>query len=113
MTMPPAGPGQVLSALADPTRHQVLQALASRGEATATELTVGFPVSRQAIAKHLAVLEAAGLVTRNRTGREVRYRACPDPLAATATWMASLAAAWERRLRAIKQAAEAPTNSDL
>ncbi len=107
MTTAPAGAGQVLSALADPTRRQVLQALASRGEATATELTTAFPVSRQAIVKHLAVLEAAGLVTRNRAGREVRYSPCPGPLTATATWMASLAATWKRRLQAIKQAAEA------
>ena len=108
MTTASCDAGPVLSALADPTRRQVLQALASCGEATATELTSAFPVSRQAIVKHLAVLEAAGLITRHRAGREVRYSPRPGPLTATAAWMTSLAATWERRLQAIKQAAEAP-----
>src|SRR5205807_351806 len=63
----------VLVALADPTRRQLLDLLAAYGEATATTLAERLPVSRQAIVKHLAVLDAAGLVTGGRVGREVRY----------------------------------------
>jgi DNA-binding transcriptional ArsR family regulator len=97
----------VLVALADPTRRQVLELLAAQGEATATTLAERLPVSRQAVVKHLAVLDAAGLVSGGRVGREVRYAVRPAALDATARWMASLAADWDRRLANIKRAAEA------
>ncbi|ANS70291.1 hypothetical protein SLINC_8067 [Streptomyces lincolnensis] len=97
----------VLGALADPTRRQLLDLLAARGEATATTLAGQLPVSRQAVVKHLAVLDAAGLVTGGRVGREVRYAVRPAALDATARWMASLAADWDRRLATIKRVAEA------
>ncbi|MFJ3088255.1 metalloregulator ArsR/SmtB family transcription factor [Streptomyces sp. NPDC086838] len=97
----------VLSALADPTRRQLLDMLAARGEATATTLAERLPVSRQAVVKHLAVLETAGLVSGGRVGREVRYAVRPAALDATARWMASLAAFWDRRLENIKRVAEA------
>ncbi|MFD3502310.1 ArsR/SmtB family transcription factor [Streptomyces sp. NPDC058676] len=97
----------VLAALADPTRRQLLDLLAARGEATATTLAEPLPVSRQAVVKHLAVLDAAGLVSGSRVGREVRYAVRPAALDATARWMASLAADWDRRLANIKRVAEA------
>ncbi|MFB7334760.1 ArsR/SmtB family transcription factor [Streptomyces adustus] len=97
----------VLAALADPTRRRLLELLAARGQASATSLAEHLPVSRQAVVKHLAVLDAAGLVRGGRAGREVRYAVRPDALDATARWMASLAADWDRRLAAIKDAAEA------
>ncbi|MEU5190128.1 metalloregulator ArsR/SmtB family transcription factor [Streptomyces klenkii] len=97
----------VLAALADPTRRQLLELLAAKGEATATTLAQHLPVSRQAVVKHLAVLDAAGLVTSGRIGREVRYTVRPAALDATAQWMASLAADWDRRLARIKRIAEA------
>ncbi|OKJ78246.1 ArsR/SmtB family transcription factor [Streptomyces sp. CB02460] len=97
----------VLAALADPTRRRLLDLLATRGEATATTLAGPLPVSRQAVVKHLAVLEAAGLVSGGRVGREVRYAVRPAALDATARWMASLAASWDRRLDRIKRVAEA------
>ncbi|MET8289153.1 ArsR/SmtB family transcription factor [Streptomyces sp. NPDC048448] len=96
----------VLVALADPTRRQLLELLAARGEATATTLAEGLPVSRQAVVKHLSVLDAAGLVTGGRVGREVRYAVRPAALSATARWMATLAADWDRRLANIKHIAE-------
>ena len=96
----------VLAALADPTRRRLLDALAARGEATATMLATDLPVSRQAVAKHLAVLDAAGLVSSGRAGREVRYWVRSERLDATARWMASLAAEWDRRLATIKRLAE-------
>ena len=99
-------PGEVLVALADPTRRRLLAELAARGTATGTELAEELPVSRQAVVKHLAVLSRAGLVAGQREGREVRYLARPEGLAATARWMAELAAEWDQRLRDIKRIAE-------
>jgi DNA-binding transcriptional ArsR family regulator len=100
-------PGEVLAAMADPTRRRLLEELATRGEATATALAGGLPISRQAVVKHLGVLSRAGLVSARRRGREVRYLAYPDSVAATARWMAGLAADWDRRLASIKTIAEA------
>ncbi|GAA2664523.1 metalloregulator ArsR/SmtB family transcription factor [Streptomyces vastus] len=96
----------VLGALADPTRRQLLDQLAARGEATATTLAAQLPVSRQAVVKHLAVLDAAGLVSGSRVGREMRYMVRPAALDATARWMATLAADWDSRLATIKRVAE-------
>ncbi|MEU4171118.1 metalloregulator ArsR/SmtB family transcription factor [Streptomyces sp. NPDC026665] len=96
----------VLAALADPTRRHLLDLLAARGEVTATKLAEEVPVSRQAVVKHLAVLDAAGLVTGSRVGREVRYAVRPAALNATARWMAALAADWDRRLAHVKHVAE-------
>ncbi|GAA3997585.1 metalloregulator ArsR/SmtB family transcription factor [Streptomyces sp. NBC_01352] len=111
MTDERAGAGEavdnVLAALADPTRRRLLDLLAARGEATATTLAEPLPVSRQAVVKHLAVLDAAGLVSGSRVGREMRYAVRPAALDATARWMASLAADWDRRLANIKRVAEA------
>ncbi|WP_406340384.1 ArsR/SmtB family transcription factor [Streptomyces sp. NBC_00648] len=97
----------VLGALADPTRRQLLDLLAAQGEATATTLAERLPVSRQAVVKHLAVLDAAGLVSGGRVGREVRYAVRPAALDTTARWMAALATEWDRRLANIKRVAEA------
>ncbi|MEU3459225.1 metalloregulator ArsR/SmtB family transcription factor [Streptomyces sp. NPDC006733] len=97
----------VLVALADPTRRRLLQLLAARGEATATTLAGQLPVSRQAVVKHLALLDAAGLVAGGRVGREMRYTVRPAALDATARWMAALATDWDRQLANIKRAAEA------
>jgi DNA-binding transcriptional ArsR family regulator len=99
--------GDVLTALADPTRRQVLDLVAARGEVTATTLAEQLPISRQAVVKHLAVLDAAGLVSGSRVGREVRYAVRPAALDATARWMSGLAADWDRRLANIKRIAEA------
>ena len=98
---------RVLAALADPTRRQLLDLLAAKGEATATTLAEGLPVSRQAVVKHLAVLDAAGLVSGGRVGREVRYAVRPLALGVAARWMAALAVDWDRRLANIKRVAEA------
>lgn len=97
---------EVFSALADPTRRRILDALAAHGEATATVLAAELPVSRQAIVKHLGVLDRAGLVAGHREGREARYRVIPERLGVTARWMDGVAAAWDSRLSAIKRLAE-------
>lgn len=101
-----AEPGEILSALADATRRQLLAQLATGGPATATALAEQLPITRQAVVKHLAVLSRAGLVAGRREGREVRYVARPQGLATTARWMAGLAAEWDSRLRDIKRIAE-------
>ena len=97
----------VLTALADPTRRQLLDLLAAHGEVTATALAEELPVTRQAVVKHLAVLDAAGLVASSRVGREVRYSVRPEALSATARWMDAVAAEWDRRLANLKRIAEA------
>ncbi|MEU0936337.1 metalloregulator ArsR/SmtB family transcription factor [Embleya sp. NPDC005971] len=104
---PAEGVDNVLTALADPTRRRLLDVLAAQGDATATTLADGLPISRQAVVKHLAVLDAAGLVSGARVGREVRYVVRPAALDTTARWMSTLAADWDRRLATIKRLAEA------
>jgi DNA-binding transcriptional ArsR family regulator len=91
----------VLSALADPTRRALLERLAASGAASATELARSFPVSRQALARHLSTLDAAGLVERERRGREARYSVNAAPLTEVLAWMAGVGAAWDRRLTAL------------
>jgi DNA-binding transcriptional ArsR family regulator len=88
----------LFSALSDPTRRRVMVSLSRKEDATATGLAEEIPVSRQAIAKHLAALEEAGLVTGERIGRERRYRLTPAPLADAVSWIASVGAEWDERL---------------
>ena len=90
--------GAVFDALADPTRRSVLRAVAERGPLTATALATTLPVSRQAIAKHLAVLHAAGLVAPERAGRELRFAATPGPMLEAGRWLDHTGAAWDGRL---------------
>ena len=98
--------GDLFAALADPTRRQVLDLLAARGEGSASGLAAAMPVSRPAVIKHLAVLDRAGLVESRRRGREVVYSVRPEPLESAARWMASVAADWDARLAALKRLAE-------
>jgi DNA-binding transcriptional ArsR family regulator len=90
--------GRVFDALADPNRRYVVEALAERETATATELASELPVTRQAVAKHLAALNEAGLVESRREGRETLYELTPGPLAAAMDWIASVGAEWDSRL---------------
>jgi DNA-binding transcriptional ArsR family regulator len=95
--------GRVFDALADANRRYVLQALAERETATATELAAELPVSRQAVSQHLAALNEAGLVESRREGRETRYELTPAPLGAAMDWMAGVGAEWDSRLTALRQ----------
>jgi DNA-binding transcriptional ArsR family regulator len=94
-----------MAALADETRWAILVAL-GEGPASASALAGTFPVSRQAIAKHLAVLEGAGLVAPIRVGREVRYEALGSRLRETASFLERIGRDWEIRLSTIKTIAE-------
>jgi ArsR family transcriptional regulator, cadmium/lead-responsive transcriptional repressor len=100
-------PDALWAAVADPTRRRLLDLLLARGEATATSLALELPVSRQAVAKHLAVLDRNGLVDATREGREVRYTVRPERLDEARRRMAEVAAEWETRLASIKRLAEA------
>ena len=95
----------VLAALADPTRWQVLTLLAQQGEGTATSVAAELPVSRPAVVKHIGVLERAGLVEGRRQGREMRWAVRPQRLDEAARWMAGVAFEWDTRLAAMKRMA--------
>ena len=93
--------GAVFGALSDPTRRALLAAVARRPEVTATELAAQLPISRQAVLKHLTALAQAGLLDRERSGREVRYRVTPEPLSEAVSWMADVGGQWDSRLAAL------------
>jgi len=102
MNLTPQDPaGAVFGALSDRTRRALLAAVASRPQATATELAAQLPISRQAVVKHLTALAHAGLLDRQRSGREVRYRVTPAPLSAAVSWMAEVGGQWDARLAAL------------
>jgi DNA-binding transcriptional ArsR family regulator len=96
-------PHEVFAALADPTRLDVLTRLARGGPSTATELSSSMPISRQAVAKHLAALGAAGLVERHPSGREVRYSFDPGPLGELVRWAEGVGEVWDRRLERLSR----------
>jgi DNA-binding transcriptional ArsR family regulator len=93
----------IFAALADPTRRQILARVADEGPVTPTRLAADLPISRQAVAKHLAVLDAAGLVAGTRSGREVHYRATPQHLEDARAWLADVGEQWDRRLTALRR----------
>lgn len=95
----------VFGALADPTRRTLLRTISDQ-PATATELANGLPISRQAVVKHLTALADAGLLERERAGREVRYRVTPEPLSDAVSWIARVGAQWDERLSALAQVFE-------
>jgi predicted transcriptional regulator len=95
------------SAIGDPTRRRLVDLLLVEGEATATTLSDHLPVTRQAVAKHLGVLDRVGLVQGTPVGRERRYRVDPAQLARAVAQLAAVEASWDGRLRRIKEIAEA------
>ena len=95
------GVGAVFGALADPSRRYLVERLAHLGSATPTELAAELPMTRQAVAKHLATLEQAGLVHGAREGRRTVYRADPAPLQDATAWIARVGTEWDARLAAL------------
>jgi DNA-binding transcriptional ArsR family regulator len=94
---------QVFVALADPTRRAILAALAAKGPATATDLAGRLPITRQAIAKHLALLAEASLVTAEPgERRRVRYRLHSAPMQVAQQFLAALARDWDGPLEALR-----------
>ena len=95
------------SAIGDPTRRRILDLLLVDGDGTATTLSEQLPVTRQAVAKHLGVLDRVALVRATPAGREKRYRVDDAQLTRAAAQLASVGSAWDARLQRIKQIAEA------
>ncbi len=98
---------ELWSAVGDPTRRRMLDLLLTDGGGTATRLSRQLPVTRQAVAKHLSVLDRAGLVHATPSGRERRYEVDQAQLARAVAQLSSVGATWDARLRRIKRIAEA------
>src|ERR1700736_711111 len=94
-------------AIAEPSRRRVLDLLVQQGEASASWLAGQVPFSRQAVSKHLVVLEKAGLIGRRKQGREVLFRVNAERLDQATRAMADVARQWDQRLDTIKRLAEA------
>src|SRR5436190_14091807 len=103
--MSDAAVGATFTALSDPTRRMLVGLIAERGSVTASEAAKELPMTRQAVAKHLAVLHDAGLAEPSRAGRETRYALQPQALADAAAWMAEVGADWDERLARLQRLA--------
>jgi DNA-binding transcriptional ArsR family regulator len=88
----------VFAALADPTRRRMIESLAAGSTVTASGLAAQLPITRQAVAKHLAALARARLVRSSRVGRENRYSLEAAPLENAARWIARVGGEWDGRL---------------
>ncbi len=95
------------SAIGDPTRRTMIDLLLAGGPGTATSLSEQLPVTRQAVSKHLVVLDRAGLVHAAPVGRERHYRVDEAQLARAVAQLTSVGTTWDARLRRIKRLAEA------
>ena len=99
-------PDAVFQALADPTRRTLIRTLSRSGPATLAQLSSTMPVSRQAVTKHLATLQDAGLVSGHGQVRGRRYELTPGPLADAMGWMVDVGADWDGRLARLKRQVE-------
>lgn len=93
---------EIFKALADPTRRTVFERLANGGK-NATELRDGLGISQPAMSQHLAVLRSAGLVSEERSGRNVNYRVDPEGLALMDRWLRRYQTFWPQRVEALKR----------
>ena len=98
---------ELWSAIGDPTRRRMVDLLLVDGQGTATTLGQQLPVTRQAVAKHLGVLDRVGLVRATREGREKRYVIDEAQLARAVAQLESVGTAWDARMQRIKKVAEA------
>jgi DNA-binding transcriptional ArsR family regulator len=94
---------RVFTALADGTRRTVMRQLLDDGPSTASALARGLPMTRQAVVKHLQALSHAELVDAHREGREVHYRATPEPMGDAVAWMLRTGAQWDKRLERLRR----------
>lgn len=107
MTPAPAIDDELWSAVGDPSRRRLLDVLVTEGPGTATTLSERLPITRQAVAKHLRVLDRAGLVHGTAVGREVRYGVDEEQLGRAVAQLSAVGATWDARLRRIRRIAEA------
>ena len=96
----------VFTALADPTRRGLIETLSRGGRESVTGLAASLPISRQAVAKHLASLRDAKLVSAERIGRTTVYELRPEGLADAASWIEMVGAEWDERLAALRRSFE-------
>lgn len=87
LALAPAPVGQIFSALGDPVRFTIVEHLATRKDATVNDLASLFTISLQAVSKHIKVLEAAGIVTQRRDGRQRPVSLRPAGIAAASDWL--------------------------
>ena len=99
---------QVFFALGDGTRLSVVTRLGAGGALSATALSQGAKVTRQAIVKHLRVLEGAGLVKHEKRGREVLYALDSEQLEQARAFLDSVSEAWDRAIERLRQMVEEP-----
>lgn len=100
--MPPEPVDVVFTALSDPTRRALLERMAEAGTITPSRLASGLPITRQAVSRHLLLLEEAGLARSTMAGRERRYAVEPGGLALADDWITRAEARWAGRLQALK-----------
>jgi DNA-binding transcriptional ArsR family regulator len=93
----------VFAALGDPTRRQILRLVTESAPVTATTIADRLPITRQAVVKHLGVLQDAALVTAERVGRETHWTPTLGPLAHVDTWVDDVAARWDARLERLTE----------
>lgn len=104
--LPERAIADVFFALGDPTRLSLVTRLGATGTQSATSLAGGARVTRQAIVKHLQVLEGAGLVSHTKQGREVLYALAPDRLADARAFLDAVSARWDRALERLRHLVE-------
>jgi len=109
--MPLAINDDLWSAIGDPTRRRMLDLMLSGGGGTATSLSDELPVTRQAVAKHLGVLDRVGLVHATPAGREKRYRIDEAQFARAVAQLNAVGSTWDARLGRIKRISEAIKNT--
>jgi ArsR family transcriptional regulator, cadmium/lead-responsive transcriptional repressor len=97
---------ELWAAIAEPSRRRLLDALLATPGISASALARELPLTRQAIAKHLTVLEQSGLVRTAKVGREVQYNVDPERLHEASLALQQAGSRWDQRLQAIKQLAE-------
>jgi DNA-binding transcriptional ArsR family regulator len=93
----------VFAAVADSTRRQILERLRTAGSLSVSELAEPLPMSRQAVTKHLSVLEQAGLIKSQWLGRERMHQLTAEPLQQLDDWLVPYSAAWDRRLARLRR----------
>ena len=86
------------AAISDPTRRGILERLRQDGALSVTELAAPLPISRQAVTKHLDILERSGLIEHEWRGRKRVHLLKAEPLREVDDWLAPYAAAWDERL---------------
>ena len=106
MSKAPADPATVFAALGDRTRLSLVQALAAGGERSISDLAGTATISRQAVSKHLRLLEEVGLVASRRTGRETRFAVRPDAFETIDAYLRAVRADWGRSLQRLKNHVE-------